>query len=60
MKRTKKEGKTSSGDKCAGSSHHTAVLVFITEIGSNDAEDERAGIRWHLVTMCEISETSGD
>lgn len=59
-KRTKKESKTSSGNKCADNRHHTAVLVFIREIGSNDTEDKRAGIWWHLVTTREKGETLGD
>lgn len=51
IRRTKKHDITSSTDECAHNSHHSAVLVLITEIGSNDAKNERASIRRHLVTM---------
>jgi hypothetical protein len=54
MRLTQKDGVTSSSDKCADSSHHAAVLVFITEVGRNDAENEGAGVWRHLVMVCEI------
>jgi len=57
MRRTKKHDVTSSSNECADSSHDAAVLVFITEVGRNDAENEGAGVRRHLVTICDISET---
>ena len=59
MRRTKKHGVTGHRDECADSSHHATVLVLITEVGRNDAENEGAGVWRHLVTMCEISGTLG-
>ena len=52
MRRTEKDSVTSSSDECADSSHHTAVLILITEVGSNGTKNEGAEVRRHLVTMC--------
>ena len=50
LRRTKKNDITSSSDECADSSHHPAVLVFITEIRRNDAENKGADVWRYLVT----------
>ena len=57
MRRTKKDSVTSSRDESTDSGHYTAVLVFITEVGRNDVENDGAGVWWHLVTLCEIDAT---
>jgi hypothetical protein len=49
MRHTEKHGVPSSSDECADSGHHTAVLVFITEVGGNDAKNEGADVWWDLV-----------
>jgi hypothetical protein len=56
MRLTQKDGVTSSSDECTDSSHHAAVLVFITEVGRNNAKNEGAGGWRHLIgAMREIS-----
>ena len=59
MRRTKRDSVTSNRDDSTDSGHYTAVLVFITEVGRNDVENEGADVRRHLVTLCEISATLG-
>ena len=59
MGRTEKNGITSSSNECADSGHHTTVLILIAEVCSNDAENEGAGVRRHLVTICEINAAPG-
>jgi hypothetical protein len=49
MRRTKKHGIPSSSDECTNGSHHATVLVFITEVGRNDAKNEGADVWRDLV-----------